>query len=235
MMRAEWRTPRATMDTALSQKAISFKGRVMPLTVLQLHAADPARIREDIAAEVARAPGLFAGLPVLIDGNQHGADLAAVAEAARAEGLMPVAVLDGDGQQAEVAQAAGLGLLKPSAMDGGQRPRSQDRPTARIVDQPVRSGQQLYARGTDLIVTASVSPGAEVLADGCVHVYGALRGRAMAGCRGDTGAQIFCQQLDAELLAIAGNYRVAEDIDATHRDRPARIVLNGEKLIIREL
>ena len=224
----------AAVPSAVSQDSISFKGRVMSLTVLQLQTSDPARIGDAVAAEVARAPGLFAGLPVLIDPNLHDADLAQVTETLRSNGLMPVAVLDGDAKYAEAAQAAGLGTMRPPAQDN-QRARSQSRPSARIVSQPVRSGQQLYARDTDLIVLASVSPGAEVLADGCVHVYGALRGRAMAGCRGDTEAQIFCQQLDAELLAIAGNYRVADDIDDAHRDRPARIVLDGEKLLIQEL
>lgn len=218
----------------VSQDSISFKGRVMSLTVLQLQTSDPARIGEAVAAEVARAPGLFAGLPVLIDPNLHDADLAQVTETLRGNGLMPVAVLDADAKYSEAASAAGLGTMRPPAQDN-QRARSQSRPSARIVSQPVRSGQQLYARDTDLIVLASVSPGAEVLADGCVHVYGALRGRAMAGCRGDTEAQIFCQQLDAELLAIAGNYRVADDIDDAHRDQPARIVLDGEKLIINSL
>lgn len=206
----------------------------MSLTVLQLQTSDLARIGEAVAAEVARAPGLFAGLPVLVDPNLHDANLALVTETLRGNGLMPVAVLDGNGQYGESALAAGLGTMRPPAQDN-QRARSQSRPAARIVSQPVRSGQQLYARDTDLIVLSSVSPGAEVLADGCVHVYGALRGRAMAGCRGDTEAQIFCQQLDAELLAIAGNYRVAEDIDDTERGRPARIVLDGEKLLIKEL
>ena len=206
----------------------------MSLTVLQLQSGDTTRIAEAVAAEVARAPGLFAGLPVLIDPNLHDADLASVTETLRGNGLMPVAVLDDGGKYTEAAQAAGLGTMRPPVQDS-QRARSQSRPAARIVTQPVRSGQQLYARDTDLIVLASVSPGAEVLADGCVHVYGHLRGRAMAGCRGDTEAQIFCQQLDAELLAIAGNYRVADDIEDTERGRPARIALDGEKLTISEL
>ena len=103
------------------------------------------------------------------------------------------------------------------------------------MDQPVRSGQQLYARGTDLIIRAAVSPGAEVLADGSIHVYGALRGRALAGCRGEESARIFCQSLEAELVAIAGNYLVAEDMASEHRKQPSMVRLSDEKLTIETL
>ena len=77
---------------------------------------------------------------------------------------------------------------------------------------PVRGGQQIYAQGGDLVVTASVSPGAELLADGNIHVYGAMRGRALAGIKGNTKARIFCQQMTAEMVSIAGQYKVCEDL-----------------------
>lgn len=79
-----------------------------------------------------------------------------------------------------------------------------------LVTQPVRGGQQVYAAGADLIVTASVSAGAELIADGNIHVYAPLRGRALAGAQGDSQARIFCRHLDAELISIAGNYMIAE-------------------------
>ncbi|HET6603385.1 MAG TPA: septum site-determining protein MinC [Xanthomonadaceae bacterium] len=101
--------------------------------------------------------------------------------------------------------------------------------------QPVRSGQQVYAHGRDLIVTATVGAGAEVIADGCVHVYGSLRGRALAGARGDTGARIFCRDFQAELVAIAGHYRVLEEIPAELRGRSVQVWLQGESLCLREL
>lgn len=85
----------------------------------------------------------------------------------------------------------------------------------RVITQPVRSGQQIYARGGDLIVLASVSHGSELLADGHIHVYGALRGRALAGITGDTNAHIFCHSLEAELISIAGQYKISEDIEQT--------------------
>ncbi len=93
----------------------------------------------------------------------------------------------------------------------------------RLVTEPVRSGTQIYARGSDLIVTASVSPGAELVADGNIHVYGALRGRALAGAGGDEAARIFCTRLEAELVSIAGRYLVSEHLPADARSRAPQV------------
>jgi septum site-determining protein MinC len=94
----------------------------------------------------------------------------------------------------------------------------------------VRSGQRVYARSRDLVVTATVSAGAEVIADGCVHIYGALRGRAMAGAREDTTARVFCQEFHAELVSIAGVFRVFETIPPELAGKPVQAWLDGEKL-----
>lgn len=101
---------------------------------------------------------------------------------------------------------------------------------ALIHAQTVRSGQRVYGRGRDLIVTASVGPGAEVMADGCVHIYGALRGRVMAGAHGELGARVFCQQFYAELVSIAGVFRVFETIPAELAGAPVQAWLAGEEL-----
>ncbi|VFR50764.1 Septum site-determining protein MinC [plant metagenome] len=112
----------------------------------------------------------------------------------------------------------------------------QAAPAAMVVTRPLRSGQRVYARHTDLIVVGMVSQGAEVIADGNIHIYGPLRGKAMAGARGDASARIFTTQLDAELLAIAGVYRVVEDrLPATLHNRPVAISLDGESLNITPL
>ncbi|MEO7200094.1 MAG: septum site-determining protein MinC [Dokdonella sp.] len=102
-------------------------------------------------------------------------------------------------------------------------------------DQPVRSGQQIYARGSDLVLTRMVANGAEVIADGSIHVYGALRGRALAGARGDEKARIYCQEFHAELVSIAGQYRVFEDIPDDLRGKPVQVWLEGEKLLLARL
>lgn len=100
----------------------------------------------------------------------------------------------------------------------------------KVHNTPVRSGQQLYIRQGDLTLTAPVGAGAEVIADGNVHIYGVLRGRAIAGAQGDTNARIFCHSLQAELVAIAGIYVVADDIPAEVRGKPVHIKLDGERL-----
>lgn len=100
--------------------------------------------------------------------------------------------------------------------------------------QPVRSGQQVYAQGRDLVVTATVGAGAEVIADGCVHIYGALRGRALAGAQGDRAARIFCREFHAELVAVAGQYKVLEEIPMDLRGKAVQVWLDGEKLRIEE-
>jgi septum site-determining protein MinC len=96
----------------------------------------------------------------------------------------------------------------------------------------VRSGTQIYARGSDLIVTAAVSPGAELVADGNIHVYGVLRGRALAGASGDAAARIFCTRFEAELVSIAGSYLVSEQMPAGVRSTSVQIALVDDQLTI---
>jgi septum site-determining protein MinC len=105
----------------------------------------------------------------------------------------------------------------------------------KTVTTPIRSGQQVYAPGGDLIIMASVSAGAEVLADGNIHIYGALRGRALAGVRGDTSARIFCQSLEAELVSIAGNFKVDEDLRKDHWKSAVQASLDEHTLCITPL
>ena len=109
-------------------------------------------------------------------------------------------------------------------------------PAAMVINRQLRSGQRIYARNTDLIVIGVVSQGAEIIADGNIHVYGPLRGKAMAGARGDTSARIFTTQLDPELLAIAGVYRVIETrLDSTLLNQPTIVQLDGDQLKITAL
>ena len=107
--------------------------------------------------------------------------------------------------------------------------------TGLVHDKPVRSGQQIYARGRDLILTRLVANGAEVIADGSIHVYGALRGRALAGAQGETSARIYCHEFHAELVSIAGHYRVFEDMPADLRGQRVQAWLDGDKLVIQKL
>lgn len=112
------------------------------------------------------------------------------------------------------------------------QPASVTMAKTRLITQPVRSGSQIYARGADLVVVAPVSPGAEIIADGNIHVYGPLRGRALAGAAGDVEARIFCGRFEAELVSIAGHYLVSEQMPAEQRGFPVQIALVDDRLTI---
>jgi septum site-determining protein MinC len=105
---------------------------------------------------------------------------------------------------------------------------------SKLVTQPIRSGQQVYSPG-DLVIVSSVSPGAELLAEGNIHVYGTLRGRALAGINGLKSARIFCHQLEAELVSIAGQYKIFEDIQEHHDQTPKQLYLDDTRLVISSL
>lgn len=155
-------------------------------------------------------------------------DKPAADEAADAQAAAPAAAADADPLPARAASST-TSASSPTAA----APHSS---SALVITRPLRSGQRVYARHTDLVVIGMVSQGAEVIADGNVHVYGPLRGKAMAGARGDTSARIFTTHLDAELLAVAGVYRVVEDkLDRTLQNQPALVRLDGDTLRIEAL
>ncbi|MCA1324253.1 septum site-determining protein MinC [Herbaspirillum sp. alder98] len=113
------------------------------------------------------------------------------------------------------------------------QPQQQSAPAAStmIIDTPVRAGQRIYARGADLVIMAAVNNGAEIIADGCIHVYAPLRGRALAGASGDTSARIFAQSLEAELVSIAGVYRTFENgHSAELKGKQVQVRLDGERI-----
>ena len=146
----------------------------------------------------------------------------------------------GGSRRAEPAEAAATPAPAPEPRPAAPAPESPAAPTqvalsggkSKIITQPVRSGTQIYARGTDLVILASVGAGAEVIADGHVHIYGALRGRAIAGASGDTEARIFTSKLEAELLCIAGQYLVSEAIAPEFRGQAVQIALTDGVLTI---
>lgn len=195
--------------------ALELKGRMASLTRLRLLDPDLGAVRAHLEDLARKAPDAVAGMPVVVEAD-FVPDLAEVLQILRKVGMQPVGVAEG--RLAEPGRAIGMAVLpdelkarvKPSA-NAAPAPAGGRKP-ARIVDTPVRSGQQIYAEGADLIAIATVSEGAELIADGCVHVYGTLRGRAIAGARGDATARIFCRKFEAELVAVAGVYAVAEQM-----------------------
>jgi len=209
----------------------------------------------EVDSKLRQAPSFFESAPVVLDfqavPDKTPLDLDALLSGLRARGLVPVGVQNGSERQNATALAAGLcpfplwrsGRERPErearpgrrAAPSDSRPVDQEPAPAKLVTQPVRSGQRVYARSTDLVATAPVSAGAELIADGHVHIYGRLRGRALAGVRGDASARIFCQSLEAELISIAGAYKVRDDIEESLIGVPAQISLKDERLIIEPL
>ncbi len=210
---------------------------------------DPAFTHE-LATQVERSPRFFQHAPVVLDlkgadGFATPEEFIEAGELLRAHTLALIGVQNAEPAQLGAAAAAGLASFAPSATQPSRRaarpaaadapaapPPAPPRPAARLVTTPVRSGTQIYARGTDLVVTASVSPGAELVADGNIHVYGPLRGRALAGASGDTDARIFCSRLEAELVSIAGNYLVSDQLPPEQRGSAVQIALVDDRLTV---
>mgnify|MGYP000435040339 CR=1 FL=1 len=235
-------------ETILKSKAFQLKGRLYTFTVIQLLSNDSYAFAQQLEETIAQAPLLFDGTPVVIDcQGMHAVavDFEAICAQLRNKNILPVAVQGVNAAQAAIAQCLGLAVLrsssaqdKPLSLDADIASKSikQGPPTsvkARLYAQPVRSGQQIVAKGCDLIITSSVSHGAELLADGNIHVYGVLHGRALAGISGDKNARIFCHSLDAELVAIAGIYCLSDVMQA--RSTPCQIYLQDERIIIDDL
>lgn len=218
-----------TLDT------FEIKSATLPLVALVLKSADLDALARDLESRYGDIPDFFSQDALVIDlsrldaeapeGGRTAIDFPALIELLRKYRLAPVAVRGGTAEQAAAALAAGL-VPAPDARIGtaprsgnaaasGARvePAAAPAPTgALLVDRPLRSGQQVYARGRDLVVLAMVNAGAEVIADGHIHVYAPLRGRAIAGARGNAEARIFALSMEPELVAIAGLYRTGETL-----------------------
>ena len=234
------------------QPVLELKGRMMTLTVLRLLDPSVEVLARELDRRVQEAPDFFRFLPVILDveavaNSDLYLDLAGLAGLLQARQFVPVGIRGGGANWQEAAAAAGLAVFpmdRDSAAGDTKRRKTADEGTAAkaiadeagmVVTQPVRSGQQIYARGGDLVIMAPVSPGAEVLADGHIHIYGSLGGRALAGVRGDTSARIFCQAFRAELVSINGTYSVNEQFEEALRGEAVQIALNGDSLDIRAL
>lgn len=252
-------TSETNLDLLANDPVFHLKGGMLTMTVVELVRQAPERFAMQLAEKVEQAPNFFQDTPVLIsleklDEPLDITGLIALLRICRDHGLLPVA-LRGNESFRSLAQQASLVLLPPGrgrdkiletsepaakpvaeAASATEQPTPTAQPTAtKVITQPVRSGQQVYAPGGDLIVLAPVSAGSELLADGHIHVYGPLRGRALAGVRGDTRARIFCQSLEAELVSVAGQYKVAEDLRRQQWKEAVQVYLEGDSLKIAAL
>ena len=220
------------------------QGALFTVMVIRAEMLREPAFEPDLERQIERSPRFFRNAPVVLD--LKGADdflqveeFVAAKRTLRGQTLALVGIQNASPAQVEAAAAAELASFGPSAaLPKGRMPAAESSrapataPKTRLVTQPVRSGVQIYARGSDLVVTAAVSAGAELVADGNIHVYGALRGRALAGARGDLKARIFCSRFEAELVSIAGRYLVSEQLPAEQRGLAVQIALLDDQLTI---
>jgi len=189
----------------------------------------------EIDATLARSPGYFVGKPIVLDLASVDLSSAAIAHLLGSLNERNIRVLGIEGVDEERLAAS-----MPPLLTGGRacvitrnepvqkpEPEAKPKPTSLLLDSPVRSGQSIVFMEGDVTVLGSVGSGAEIVAGGSIHIYGTLRGRAMAGVNGNPAARIYCQRIEAELLAIDGFYQTAEEIDPALRNRPAQAWLDG--------
>jgi len=245
----------------VNDTVMEIKGEMSMLNVLHLHSTDLQGIGEQLQKKRDEVPSFFMNSPVVVDCSgldEHtllDLDLAGLKTTLTDLMFVPVGVRGVPEEQQATVTKAGWSVLraKPKsnkadaeALDTEAEAEEQaqeavavvERPIAqvsKVIERPVRSGQQVFVEEGDAILLTHTSAGSEVMASGSIHGYGALRGRVLAGVHGDTSARIFCRSLDAELIAIAGRYQLLDEGDTNLRGKPAMIRLDGEKLIIEAL
>jgi septum site-determining protein MinC len=199
---------------------------------------------KDIDVTLARSPGFFVGKPVVLDLSSLDLSGSAISHLVVSLERKSIRVLGIEG-----CEAARLNSSLPPLLSGGrncmvaqaepEKPQGnlevKPPPSSLLLDSPVRSGQSVVFPDGDVTVLGSVGSGAEIVAGGSIHVYGTLRGRAMAGVNGNPAARIYCQKIEAELLAIDGFYQTAEQLDPALRNRSAQAWLEGNVMRITPL
>jgi septum site-determining protein MinC len=245
------RSGRATSTAA----PIQIRGRFFTAIVLQIAGGADAEFYEALDTKLAQAPHFFTNAPFVLDLDQTkgislSGDFIELVRGLRARKLTLIGVQNGSIEQNRAALSAGLITLQggrelppedEKAVASGTAPQQPPEPPASesagalLITEPVRSGQRVFADSGDLVVVASVGSGAELIARGNIHVYGRMRGRALAGVNGDAKARIFCQSLEAELIAIAGLYRISDDIESSVRKQRVQVYLKDDALCIEPL
>jgi len=197
----------------------------------------------EIDATLARSPGFFVGKPIVLDLAAVDLSGPAISHLVGSLSERSIRVLGIEGVDEDR-----LGANMPPLLTGGRacvitrnepaqksEPEPKPKQTSLLLAEPVRSGQSIVFADGDVTVLGSVGSGAEIVAGGSIHIYGTLRGRAMAGVNGNSNARIYCQRIEAELLAIDGYYQTAEEIDVALRNRPAQAWLEGDTMKITPL
>ena len=244
-------SPKSTPHSFLRLRGKSF------MSVVLTPELPAARWLGQLDEQVARSPKVFEGRPVLLDVSLLQGAAGEIGPLVRDLAARNIRVIGIDGTMPHAL--GGLAAELPPVMAGGRNaalagepeprpavtavavpeaPRAPE-PTALVLDQPVRSGQSVTHMAGDVTVVGSVASGSEVIAGGSIHVYGTLRGRAIAGMAGPgalgTRPRIFCRKLQAELLAIDGVYKTADELPAALQGRPVQVWLDGEELMVAAL
>jgi len=228
----------------MSNTPIELKGSSFTLSVVHLHDSRPEVIQRALEEKIAQAPAFLKHAPVVLNvaGLEGAVNWQQIQQAVMSTGLHVVGIsgCKNESLKAEITRA-GLPLLNEGKEQVAREPRAlppepipepvpiiAPSTKARFIDTPIRSGQRIYAQNSDLIVASHVSAGAELIADGNIHIYGMMRGRALAGASGNTDTHIFCTHLHAELVSVAGEYRLSDEIPADYYGKAVRLnLING--------
>ncbi|MFL1483742.1 septum site-determining protein MinC [Marinobacter sp. LN3S78] len=238
---------------ASERPAFQLKSTTVSLTALELAFFDEDSFELALREKIRQAPGFFKDIPIIVsldnyEGPTGELDFFKLLGTCRRHNIHVVGVRGGNDDQRRLARHAALAILPGNSRQDRDTPPEASEPApeaapsapvepvaARVVSQPVRSGQQVYAPEGDLIILAPVQAGAEVLAAGNIHVYGPLRGRALAGVHGLESARVFCQSLEAELVSIAGHYKISEDLQESGWKAAAQVQLRDDLLVVTPL
>lgn len=241
---------------------LEFKSSTFFAPILILYTHDMAAIEQTLQEKINLAPEFFRDSPLIIDLRElnklkQDLDFVQITQLLRRIGFFPVGIRGGNEQQNKQARTLSIPIdtvrEQGNSITIGEAQKQEAAPEAPVVKesvspiaapqasvaatlitQPIRSGQRIYASG-DLIILSQVSAGAEIMAEGNIHVYNTLRGRALAGVHGNTAARIFCFDLQAELISIAGDYKTSEDLNKQTYKNPVQIYLHNHALIIKEI
>ena len=232
----------------MSSDCFHLKGSVITMFILEFNAYDSELFKQQLAEKVTASPDFFKQSPVIInfeklDLENTPVNYAEIISICKESGLVPVAFKQSPHLNLTEVEQTGLGVLNERSGAGdtskAQVAKQETLPEhvspSKIITKPVRSGQQIYAEGSDLIIIGSVSGGAEVLADGNIHIYGTLRGRALAGVSGNVNARIFCSGHEAELVSIAGQFSHSDSLETDLWKKPAQYYLEDEVLHVSPL
>ncbi len=229
----------------MTNDCFRLKGSVMTTFILEFSDFDSDMFKHQLKQKVDASPEFFQQSPVIIDFSKLDLqkieiDYLDILSTCREHGLQPTAFHHHEHLDLNAIKNTNLAVIKPGSSKTEKKPTQRSLPhssgtQAKIINKPVRSGQQIYAEGSDLIILGSVSGGAEVLADGNIHIYGSLRGRALAGVKGNNEARIFCTNNEAELVSINGHFLVSDALETQTWKQPAQFYLSNEALHVSTL